>query len=365
MVIDQHVWLHAAVLLQQLLDVQTILPIVTYLVSPLPEYASEMLKALGAQVQPLEPAMVVPAAFNSKKLALPFARAGKPVLSRISPWQKLGVWGQTRWDRIILLDVDILLLGNIDEMAQFPANTFGPEACRRPEPGRCASIPTISVSGFNAGVIVVGPSEQTFASMAEFATNEIGGRLSAAPNASVMQKIERDWLFYPEQSFLKRFWPAVMRADLQAPHKSRQGYDWQWSTRLDSRCESDYDPRVCPPVELLNATHFMSLLYNARPHDCAYCSDDFMKKAKIIHFTCCTKPWAGTRARWEQCASGGCRSNTLPANEDYAGHPCVANLTIQWLRVRDRVCEHLQRTTRARNASAWPEVSAASRGCSL
>ena len=43
------------------------------------------------------------------------------------------LWGQTAWEKVVLLDVDVVLLRNIDEMAAFPAGAVrlrGPAAFR-------------------------------------------------------------------------------------------------------------------------------------------------------------------------------------------------------------------------------------------
>ena len=53
-------------------------------------------------------------------------------------WAKLAVWGQTAWEKVVLLDVDVVLLRNIDEMAAFPADTFSPETCNSMDPKRCS-----------------------------------------------------------------------------------------------------------------------------------------------------------------------------------------------------------------------------------
>ena len=42
---------------------------------------------------------------------------------RFAPYAKLGVWGQTQWSKVVLVDVDVVFAANIDEMAALPASS--------------------------------------------------------------------------------------------------------------------------------------------------------------------------------------------------------------------------------------------------
>ena len=84
-------------------------------------------------------------------------------------------------------------------LVRFPANTFSPETCNSLSPSRCTS--SAATQGFNAGVMVIGPSAERFASMNEFATGVIGKQLR---RYNYSTKVENNYLAYPEQSFLKR-----------------------------------------------------------------------------------------------------------------------------------------------------------------
>jgi len=194
-------------------------------------------------------------------------------------------------------------------------------------PSRCTS--SAATQGFNAGVMVIGPSAARFASMNEFATGVIGKQLR---RYNYSTKVENNYLAYPEQSFLKRYWPAVMRATIEGGGHARMGYDWQWRT-LDQReaCARGSEAE-CQP------SHFMSRLYNARPYDCSTCSADYAGKVKIVHYTCGPKPWEYPRARLQRCAanSGHCTGMA----------PCLADWTMRWYVARDEVCRAWQTAVR-------------------
>ena len=329
-IIDRNMWLHAAVLVRQLVQLRTMLPIVVFNLTALPTEAVSLLQSLGAVVSSLDPPMPVPDEFNSPLLPRPFAtRQGSLVLGRYAPYAKLAAWGQTQWSKIVLVDVDVAVLDNLDEMATFPIDSFTPETCNSIAPERCAERPTSHVSsGFNAGVMIVGPSAQTFASMASFATEHIASLLRGCVNSSQAAAVERHYLAYPEQSFLKRYWPMVMKATIEGGGRARAGYDWQWKTvpQDASACAAD-SPRGC------GTSNFLSRTYNARSHDCHTCSAAYASKVKIVHFTCRFKPWQYSSAALESCAAGGAcpRLGTPPLA------PCEANWTLQWHIARDAV----------------------------
>ena len=341
-IVDHRMWTHAAVLVQQLVDLETRLPIVVFNLTAFPWRAVRLIRALGGRVASLEPAMPVPASFGSPLLPRPFIRDGAPVLGRVSPWAKLAVWGQTAWEKVVLLDVDVVLLRNIDEMAAFPADTFSPETCNSMDPKRCSEAPQQVTAGFNAGVLVAGPSEERFSSMAEFATGRISELIRAASDKAAALEVERLWLHYPEQSFLKQYWPAVMNATIVGGGSTRAGYEWQpdtsgagrewghgWRTLRDRRaCVRAAGTGPCVPP----ASHWMSRLYNARPYDCHTCSERYNAQVRIVHYTCGIKPWNRPMGAWQYCAEA-------PGNRSCKHHqPCTARWTLRWHVAHQRVC---------------------------
>jgi hypothetical protein len=261
-VVDGNMWAYAAVLVQQLVQLRTALPIVVFNLSALPDPAVTLLHSLGANINSLDPPMVVPTEFSSPFLPRPFRSPdGNLIHSRYAPYAKLAVWGQTQWS-----NVDVVLTANIDEMGDFPVDTFSPETCNSLAPERCAAIPNRHATvGFNAGVMVVGPSASRFDSMRAFASNQIAGALRACANASNPReeaaKVENRYLAYPEQSFLKRYWPTVMGSTIEGGGAYRVGYDWQW-VRVPERGSCLRTPAAshaaapCTPP----ATTFMSRL---------------------------------------------------------------------------------------------------------
>ena len=314
--VDDVMWPHAAVLVQQLVDVGTTLPIVVFNVTALSAFSTSFLHSLGARVESLDPPMYIPKAFGSRLLPRPLLNSLRsPILSRYAPFAKLALWGQVQWSKIVLLDVDVVLMGNIDEMASFPRDTFSPEACNSIAPERCTPTSRHTTAGLNTGVMVVGPSRERFASMKSFTTS-IAALIEAAHNRSEAAAIENVYLAYPEQSFLKRFWPAVMRSTIEGGAR-RDGYDWQWRTHQ----EPVY--RCAPGSEAgCGRTNFMSRLYNARPIDCKTCSEDYVAKVKVVHYTCSFKPWAKPLA---------------------ALSPCESNWTARWHRAKAIVCASAER----------------------
>ena len=285
-VVDKAMWPHAAVLVQQLVSIGTMLPIVVFNCTELPAPAVQLISALGASVRSLTPAMPVPSEFSSERLALPFQkRDGTRAHARHSTWSRLAVWGQTEWSRIVLLDVDVVIRTNIDEMASFPPNTFAPEACN-PAPGTCTDPPTRTTGGFNSGIMVVGPSAARFEAMASFATERVAARLRDANTTADAQQVERTHLWYPEQSFLKRFWPEVEHASLVSGAAVRGGYDWTWrSMQNEPSCHHPLrggrigSSQECAPG---GVSYFMSRVYNARPFDCNLCSEAYNDKVRGI-----------------------------------------------------------------------------------
>ena len=142
-----------------------------------------------------------------------------------APYAKLAAWNQTEWHKVVLLDTDVVIAQNIDEMAQFPKDTFSPEACAGgPARKHCqdAEVGASINRGFNAGVMVVGPNAERFSAMLRYADG-IAAQLRAAPDAKAHHEIENNHLAYPEQSFLKRFWFEVEGVSPESGHMAREG----------------------------------------------------------------------------------------------------------------------------------------------
>lgn len=347
-VVDVNMWRHAAVLVKQLVDVDTTLPIIVFNITAVPHAAVVLLHSLGGHLASLDPPMPTPPELSSPLLSRPFISAsGAPNLGRYAPWAKLAVWGQyARWSKILLLDVDVVLLGNVDEMLGFPADTFSPETCNNLSPARCAASDDQTrdvTAGFNSGVMVVGPSARRFASMSVFATSRIAQLVRECTTREQASTIERQYLAYPEQSFLKRFWPTVMKSTIEGG-RNRGGYNWQWRTHRESvsamrECQREVrsaaavgSSATMPEDEGCGTTHFMSRIYNARPYDCHTCSAPYSARVRIVHYTCSYKPWSRPKDAWARCASV---NTSCPVGVQ----PCAAAWTLRWHRARNAVCE--------------------------
>ena len=117
-----HMWLAAAVFVHLLAQLNTTLPIVVFNVTELPQPAVTLIESLGARVTSLEPSITVPEEFHSHLLQWPFStKRGATVMRRFAPYAKLGVWGQTQWSKVVLVDVDVVFAANVDEMGAMPA----------------------------------------------------------------------------------------------------------------------------------------------------------------------------------------------------------------------------------------------------
>ena len=59
-------------------------------------------------------------------------------MRRFAPYAKLGVWGQTQWSKVVLVDVDVVFAANVDEMAALPAlsETRRPASMAGPAPSK-------------------------------------------------------------------------------------------------------------------------------------------------------------------------------------------------------------------------------------
>jgi hypothetical protein len=342
-VCDERTWFHAAVLVRQLVDAATKSQIVVFSTIKLPEPAADVFARLGAELVPLAPAMPVPADMRYFFIGTD----GKPIARRHSPWQKLAVWAQTRWSKIVLLDVDLVVLRNIDEMAQFPADTFSPEACGRldhaPPFAHAARCSELVTGGFNAGAMVLEPSRQRFEQMARYADQQVAQQLRmAGTNRTLRTGIELSHLAFPEQSFLGRFFWDVRNASLHTAGGRPSGYLWQpgplWRDLEQSRvCESRTSFRESRPAGCTSSrVGAMSRLYNARLLDCAGCPRSYAQHARLVHFTCGPKPWARSRAGWEACGRSARHRANATAPE--CAEPCAINWVLKWFDAHAAVC---------------------------
>lgn len=323
-VTDAVMWPRAAILMQQLRDHATALALVVFNVTPLPPDAMIVFREIGVLVRPLS--MPVPDEFSNPLLRWSFrSDSGKLVLSRYAPYAKLAVWGEVEWKKVVLLDDDTVVLGNIDEMATFPDNTFAPETCNNVRPERCSPKEHTITGGLNTGVIVVAPSRDRYSSMIRFVMQDVAVLLRSK-DMNAVRGVEQRYLAYPEQSLLKRYWPTVMHAPIEAMVPERGGYNWQWvAANFTGKCAA----KPCK----VHTVHFMSRRYNARPFDCSTCSDDYVSKVKIVHFTCALKPWQRDRATWQACSQGQC------ATSRYEDKQCYARWALLWHAARDRICD--------------------------
>ena len=339
-VCDERTWLHAAVLVQQLVDVATKSQIVVFSTARLPEH---VFARLGAELVPLAPAMPVPAEMRYFFIGTD----GNPIARRYSPWQKLAVWAQTRWSKIVLLDVDQVVLRNIDEMVQFPADTFSPEACGRLDhappfvhAARCSELVT---GGFNAGAMVIEPSMQRYEQMVRYADQHVAHQLRmAGTNRTVRTGIERSHLAFPEQSFLGRFFWDVRNASLHTAGGRPSGYLWRpeplWrDLEQSSVCSSHKSFGETRPAGCTSSrVSAMSRLFNARLLDCAGCPQSYAQHARLVHFTCGPKPWARSRAGWEDCGRSARNGGNAAAPE--CVEPCAISWVLKWFDAHAAVC---------------------------
>jgi hypothetical protein len=111
LVTNHKTWWQAAVVLQQLRDVESELPRVVFNSSTLPRHACDMIDTLGGKCRSLEPRFPLFAEFEA-----PLRRSwgGTPA------WVKMALWGQLQYRAIVYLDLDIVIMSNLDHMAHFP-----------------------------------------------------------------------------------------------------------------------------------------------------------------------------------------------------------------------------------------------------
>ena len=334
LVADKKVWHLAVLVLQQLHDVKSKLPAVVFNTTALPEEALLSIAAFGASQVSLEPRMPVPDEF-----AKPLSASH----GRLPAWTKLALWAQP-FEKIIYLDLDVLILNNVDHMADFPRDSFTPEVCAWPQ-----CIEDRIPAGINVGVMVIGPSLQIFSAFQDYALRRAGDLREAAAhdqlhgiqNGSRAASLGRQIVGSAEQSFIREFWDDVMNASISEPHPIRKGWDWDVRSFVSegtcSRRKQQHlrqhphkPPQSCTP----GTVNAISRRYNARPADCVRCPIESLKPF-IVHYACSPKPWERTRTKWLQ----GCKKDTNVM--DYFCQPCVANWTMRWFDAEDRMCNTL------------------------
>jgi hypothetical protein len=338
-VVDHKMWRLAAVFLQQLRDVQSMLPAVVFNTSALPAAADVAIAAFGARRVSLEPPMPVPSIFVHP---LSLSHGGIPA------WTKLALWSQVEFEKIIYLDVDVLLLGNIDHMASFPGDTFSPEVCNFPP---CDESKT--PAGINVGIMVIGPSLTRFGQLLEYTNRRAAHLELVASNSNLSFAYGRRWLGSAEQSFLREFWEDALNASIQEPNVQRRGWNWTYASYTEPRaCERQHErwrkerargethsvsspgvsapPGTCEPGRV----SVMSRRYNARPADCGRCPLESLRPL-IVHYACTRKPHEEPRNNWLHLT--WCRGR----NDSVLCHPCLAEWTHKWYDAEDRMCDTL------------------------
>ncbi len=125
--IDARRVLEAAALLLQLNATGTLLPRIFFCHAALPPRDERFLQSLGGQVVLLRAHMPIPANFTR---LLGLRNATDDIGGRAMAWRKLGFWAHVEFTKIVALDVDVYVHSRLDEMAEFPADTFSPNICR-------------------------------------------------------------------------------------------------------------------------------------------------------------------------------------------------------------------------------------------
>lgn len=137
--------------------------------------------ALGARLEPVE-LLPTSGAFNARhaRAALhgqaPFTKGRKPAFhTPLDNFAKLRLWELTRYERVVFLDADTLVLRNIDRLFSYPEFSAAPNVYEG----------LADFRRLNSGVFVAAPSKDTFAAM--------------------LQRLDRPDAFWPrtDQSFLQ------------------------------------------------------------------------------------------------------------------------------------------------------------------
>ena len=256
----------------------------------------------------------------------------------IGSWAKLALWAQTAYRKIIYLDLDVVLLHNIDEMASFPGDTFAPEVCSL----GCKEL----AAGLNTGTMVVQPSEERFESLVAYAETLRHRLLASSGSASA--RLSQRWFADSDQSFLKWYHWEVLSAAVGARNPARLGDNWTWRSFNTTRCtdlRADIQPAPqagLPPRKACTTgtAKVMSRVYNARPQDCVRCassstsssSNSSSYQPRVVHFACHPwKPWVNE----------GRMRNASRCRHPWACAPCVREWTLKWHDARRRMAARL------------------------
>ena len=353
--------MEAAVLVQQLIDTRTKLPVVVFNTTEMPAASAATFEALGAQLVSLEPSMPI---YDG---LMPGIRRS---VGKLPAWYKLGLWAQTRYARIVYLDLDVVLLRNVDEMGEFPGDTYSPEVCTYD----CSK----HAAGVNVGVMVLAPNLDRFLSFQRFAASW-SEQLLAAAGTNESNKLMIKIVGSSEQSFLREWNDFALGASVTRFAPERRGMDWthrsfrtQRCYNSDARASTEAPGRALSPVfsgsyrrgragsggvgpgkgggapatkpppqpqkTCLDATvNVMSRVYNARPADCDRCSAHEAASVAIVHYACAIKPWGKTRNGWVRAGEGKCREKPSPVCS-----PCIVSWTLRWYESQKRMCDRLR-----------------------
>ena len=236
--IDARRVLEAAALLLQLNATGTLLPRIFFCHAALPPRDERFLQSLGGQVVLLRAHMPIPANFTR---LLGLRNATDDIGGRAMAWRKLGFWAHDEFAKIVALDVDVYVHSRLDEMAEFPADTFSPNICSYGCDHR--------VSGYNAGVAVIAPSRRRYDHLVQYALRRAAGappgfaallprkvhhrRSRRGPPLTPLEEMLQDH----DQSFVAEFFADELGLAIEADGPAREGYNWTTRT-FDSRCAS-------------------------------------------------------------------------------------------------------------------------------
>lgn len=145
----------------------------------------EPLRALGAILHAVD-LLPMSAAFDTRHARStihgenPFTKGRKPAFhTPLDNFAKLRLWQMTRYDRVVFLDADTLVLKNIDRLFGYPEFSAAPNVYET----------LADFRRLNSGVFVASPSEATFAGM--------------------LERLDKPDAFWPrtDQSFLQAHFP--------------------------------------------------------------------------------------------------------------------------------------------------------------
>eukprot|EP00568_Trieres_chinensis_P019102 CAMPEP_0183322362 /NCGR_PEP_ID=MMETSP0160_2-20130417/71433_1 /TAXON_ID=2839 ORGANISM="Odontella Sinensis, Strain Grunow 1884" /NCGR_SAMPLE_ID=MMETSP0160_2 /ASSEMBLY_ACC=CAM_ASM_000250 /LENGTH=264 /DNA_ID=CAMNT_0025489511 /DNA_START=41 /DNA_END=835 /DNA_ORIENTATION=- len=131
--------------------------------------------------------------------------------SHVWNYNKLWVWSLTDYERVVYLDSDMLILGDINHMFDFDVWTEPGTEANDTHRNFAAASDTIPPDKFNSGVMVLRPSNETFHDMRDAA---LSGRLTSYNNGDqgFLNAYFDDWHSMPPASRLRTIYnlPYVM-----------------------------------------------------------------------------------------------------------------------------------------------------------